>query len=99
ATLAWSHGLLGPDAQIVLRRLAVFEGPAARPFVDAVTSGGDLSVSSFDEALSELREAAMVTVGHAGPQTIVELRGPVRAYAMARLGGSGETDATMNRLV
>jgi predicted ATPase len=99
ATLAWSHDLLGSDARIVLRRLAVLEGPAPRAFVDAVARDGDLSVLALDGALSELREAAMVTVADAGAQTRVELRGPARAYASNRLEEAGEADTTMSRLV
>ncbi|WP_295639900.1 winged helix-turn-helix domain-containing protein [Novosphingobium sp.] len=101
ATLAWSHGLLGPEEATVFRRLAVFGG--AFP-LDAAVAVAGLS----DEAMSEMavldaldvlvarsllvRQRSGGAAGRPGEVRYVLLE-TMRAFARERLVEAGEHQA------
>jgi predicted ATPase/DNA-binding SARP family transcriptional activator len=82
ATLDWSFGLLGADAQSLLPRLAVFSGGFDLDALEAVGGGDALS------ALDALVEASLVR----RRDDRFQLLETIREYALARLVERGEED-------
>ena len=92
AVVDWSFGLLGPDEQTLLRRLAVFSGTFGAEAVDAVASPPR-------GVLDRLVSASLVS-----PESSLDATEParfrlletVKAYARAKLDEAGETDEVRN---
>ena len=59
--IAWSHDLLDPAGQQVLRRMSVFAGAADLAAVQAVCAGDGLAPDDVVEALAELVSLHLVT--------------------------------------
>jgi predicted ATPase/DNA-binding SARP family transcriptional activator len=93
-TLDWSYDLLEPDAQRLFARLAVFAGGCTLSSAEAVC-GGDGSVL---EGLSTLVDESLVRQRETDADeprfSMLEI---VREYALERLSGSGDGDATRRR--
>ncbi|WP_165865727.1 ATP-binding protein [Vallicoccus soli] len=84
ATLDWSHGLLPPEQQALLRALSVVQGGCSLAAAEAV--GGALGVDVLP-ALEGLVEHSLVVAGvHEGRARYLLLE-PVAEYARARLSG------------
>jgi hypothetical protein len=98
AALEWSHGLLGPGQQAVLRRLAVFVGSASLEMLRQVAADASLDTWAVVDALGDLVDRSFVAV-------TVDARGATRyrlldtphAFALERLVESGELDAVRAR--
>jgi predicted ATPase/transcriptional regulator with XRE-family HTH domain len=60
ATLAWSHDLLGPAEQLLLRRLAVFAGGWSLEAAEAVCGGGALPGEEVLDRLQVLIDNSLV---------------------------------------
>lgn len=85
AALDWTHGLLDPDQQQLLRRLAVFAGPVSLDRVERVCGAhGDLL-----ESLAQLVDFALVSRTGDGR---FGLHATVKQYARRRLVAAGEVD-------
>src|SRR4051794_11341657 len=91
ATLQWSHDLLEPDEQVLLRRLAVFAGGFELEAAEEVCAGERLDSSEVADALGRLVEKSLVTVEDGGRR--YRLLETVRMYARGRLDEAGEPDA------
>jgi predicted ATPase/DNA-binding winged helix-turn-helix (wHTH) protein len=93
ATLDWSHALLAPAEQAVLRRLAVFRGTFTAEGAAAVAGhdGGDPAVAGH---VAQLVAKSMVA---ADPDGRYRLLDTTRAYALDRLAGAGEEHAVARR--
>jgi len=93
AALEWSHGLLGPIEQAVLRRLGVFVGGFTLELAEQVTRDAD--VSEPDEwtvldALAALVDRSLVSVD-AGEPVRYRLLETMRVFALEQLVAAGET--------
>jgi predicted ATPase/class 3 adenylate cyclase len=90
AAVAWSHQLLAPAEQVLLRRLAVFEGGWTVDAAEAVCVGGGLDEPVLPSALIGLEAASLVSFDPAaGRYSMLET---IRGFARARLADSGEVE-------
>ncbi|HEX3612866.1 MAG TPA: LuxR C-terminal-related transcriptional regulator [Sporichthyaceae bacterium] len=84
----WSHDLLEPTEQVLLRRLAVFRGPFGIDAAEAITSGPDLHSDDVVAALAVLVDKSLVAFYGRG----YGLLSPVREFARRRLLEAGEAE-------
>lgn len=87
ATLDWSWELLGDDARRALSRLAVFAGGFSVDAAHAVAGAPA-------ELVDELVDRSLVAAAPEGRRRLLDT---VRAHALERLDGLGETDTTRGR--
>src|SRR6476646_4179773 len=95
ATLQWSHDLLEPDEQQLLRRLAVFAGGFELEASEEVCAGDGLESMAIADMLARLVEKSLVTVEDGGGR--YRLLETVRMYARGRLEEAGEADVLAGR--
>src|SRR6266545_1077449 len=93
ATLDWSYGLLAPAEQIVFRWLAAFVGGWSLEAAEEVCSGGGAAPREVLGLITRLVDASLVQVDESDGRARYRLLEPVRQYALAWLGASGELDA------
>lgn len=93
ATLDWSYGLLEETEQIVLRRLAVFQGEFTMDDASSIAADTELSAGRVVNAVANLVDKSLVTADIGGEVTHYHLLEMTRAYALDRLRQSGEWDA------
>ena len=99
AVLDWSHGLLDPEEQAVLRRVAVFQG-GFRLTDAAVVAGEGIGGPAAIDAVGRL--AAKSLAVHArteNSESVFRLLETVRVYGLDRLAEAGERDAVQERYV
>jgi non-specific serine/threonine protein kinase len=92
ATLDWSDGLLVPSEHVVFRRLAVFVGGWSLEAAEVVCSGSGVAPQEVLGLLTGLVDASLVQFDEQDGRGRFRLLGPVRQYALARLGDSTELD-------
>ena len=93
ATLDWSHSLLGPTEQQVLRRLSVFVGASGSSMRSRSCPRRTRSTSgTVLEALRTLVDRSLVQVEPTQPPRY-RLLESVRLYAAEQLAAAGETEA------
>ena len=94
-TIAWSHGLLPPDAQRLFERLSVFVGGATVDAIERVASpDGDLDVLT---QLGTLVDHSLVRRIGDAPEPRYGMLQTVREFAVGRLEARGEDSATRAR--
>ena len=97
ATLDWSHSLLGPTEQQVLRRLSVFVGSIRLELAQQVASAPDgIDEWTVLEALRTLADRSLIQVEPMQPPRY-RLLESVRLYAGEQLAAAGETPAVERR--
>jgi len=94
--LDWSHALLAPTQQRVLRRLSVWRSPFELPAAQQVAGDDELDAWAVLDALESLVDSSWV-VGSADEPRRFHLLHGVRAYAQQRLADAGELQATQRR--
>ena len=87
AMLAWSHSLLGPVEQVVLRRLAVFVGSFALARAQDVAADDQIDRWAVLDALGVLVNKSLVTADDADPPRY-RLLESTRAFALERAAAS-----------
>jgi len=92
AALDWSYGLLAPAEQIVFRRLAVFVGGWSLEAAEEICSGNGVAPRDVLGLLRALVDGSLVQVDEQDGRARYRLLMPVRQYALAQLGASGELD-------
>jgi non-specific serine/threonine protein kinase len=97
ATLDWSHDLLGPQEQILLRRLSVFAGGWTLTTAEQVCADEHIERDSVLDLLAQLVDRSMVLVEATDTVARYRLLEPIRQYALERLDESGEADALRAR--
>ena len=97
ATLDWSYGLLAETEQIVLRRLAVFVGSFTLDAAGAVAGDDAMPSSDVVDQVSNLVAKSLISADVGGEEPRYRLLETTRAYALERLGESGEADSTVRR--
>ena len=97
ATLDWSHSLLGPTEQQVLRRLSVFVGSIRLELAQRVVCAPDeIDEWTVLEALRTLADRSLIQVEPLQPPRY-RLLDSVRLYAGEQLAAAGETQAVEQR--
>lgn len=98
AALEWSHALLLPQQQALLRRLAVMVGGFDLEAAQCVAADAALDEWSVIDELVELAEKSLVVTERL-PQGAMRYRllEPVRRFAMGQLIGAAEFENTRER--
>ena len=91
ASVQWSHDLLTPPGQVLLRRLSVFAGGWTLQATRTVTGFPPLEPDQVGDLLAGLVDASMVQLEDAAGAGRYRLLETIRAYAAARLADAGET--------
>jgi non-specific serine/threonine protein kinase len=97
ATIDWSHDLLSPAEQTVLRRLAVFAGGWTLEGAENVCGTAPLERSEIVHLLMRLIDQSLVNVDADAGHTRYRLLQTVRDYAAERLQTAGETADVQTR--
>jgi predicted ATPase len=94
--LAWSHGLLGSDVQVVFRRLGVFAGGFALEAARQVACDDRVDPWAVVEHLGTLVDLSLVLAdGDASPR--YRLLDSTRLFALERLEAAGESEVLRER--
>jgi predicted ATPase len=98
AAIDWSHDLLTPAEQVMLRRLSVFAGWTLE-MAERVCADDTLPAGEILDLLSALTDKSLVMVeAEALSQTRYRMLDTIRGYAASRLAEAGETARLHNRL-
>ncbi|HWE62212.1 MAG TPA: tetratricopeptide repeat protein, partial [Chloroflexota bacterium] len=97
ATLDWSYGLLAPDEQTVLRRLAVFAGGWELAAAEVVCAGEEVAAADVLNVLDELLERSLLYVQQADLAPRYGLLDTMRQYGAQQLERADETEALRDR--
>jgi non-specific serine/threonine protein kinase len=92
-SISWSYDLLTPDEQAVFRRAGIFVGGFCLEAIEAVAADaiGHIAVLGHVRALVEKSLLRPAPVGDIPRYQMLET---IREFALARLAGEGELDAT-----
>ena len=96
AALDWSYQLLGPLEQTVLQRLAIFAGGFTMEAAVAV-AGTDGSSSDIANSLADLATKSLIAADVGAGDVRFRLLETTRAYALAKLEETGETETLAAR--
>jgi predicted ATPase/DNA-binding winged helix-turn-helix (wHTH) protein len=97
ATLDWSYELLAASERVALSRLAVFAGAFGLEAASAVIASPETTSPSGIDCLSNLVAKSLVSVEASGTLGRYRLLETTRAYALEKLGESGEFHSTARR--
>jgi predicted ATPase/DNA-binding winged helix-turn-helix (wHTH) protein len=96
AALDWSHDLLAPQEQAVLRRLGAFTGSFALASAQRVAADENLDDWAVLDAMTALVDRSLVVTSHDDPPRY-RLLDSARAYAREKLDASGEAQVVARR--
>lgn len=96
-TFDWSFGLLAPEQQMLLRRLAVFSGSFSLEAVEAVCCGDEIEPADALDHLSALVDRSLVLLDPEPDHARYRLLETVRQYAADHLRTAGEKAALRRR--
>ena len=91
----WSHQLLGPDEQVVFRRLSVLSGTFDLDTAIAVCADEEFRPEQVFELAFRLRAGSLITTSGSSRLRMLE---SIRLYARQRLDASPDGTATHDRL-
>lgn len=94
ATLDWSHALLDPADQVLLRSVTVFAAPFT---AESAAEIAGLAPGVTLDGLARLAEQSLLTVTITGDATRYRALEPIRQYGTERLSAAGELDDTRAR--
>jgi predicted ATPase/DNA-binding CsgD family transcriptional regulator len=97
AMLEWSHRMLAPEEQRMLRRLSVFRGTFSLAAAEAVCAGYQLDVTDVLDLLAVLIDRSLVQVVDHPEEPRYRLLATVRQYAAAKLWEGAEGPAVYSR--
>jgi predicted ATPase/DNA-binding CsgD family transcriptional regulator len=90
AAVDWSHDLLGPQEQILWRRLSVFAGGFGLQAAEAVCSGPGLDREQVIDLIGRLVDASILTMAQGGRHGRYRMLETMRLYGAERLRDAGE---------
>ena len=97
ASMQWSHDLLDPDEQVLLRRLATFVGGWTLDAAEEVCAGDGIARYAVLDLLAGLVDESLVTTREHGAEMRYGLLETVRQYAAEQLAASGELETVRDR--
>jgi predicted ATPase len=97
AAMDWSYELLPENEQIILRRVAVFQGDFTIDAAAAVATNDRIDAADVFEGLANLAAKSLVSTDASSEVTYHRLLDTTRAYGLERLSESGEFDAVRRR--
>jgi predicted ATPase/DNA-binding winged helix-turn-helix (wHTH) protein len=97
AMLDWSYSLLSQYEKVVLCRLSVFVGDFTTRAAGSVASETDADQADVIDAVAGLVAKSLVSATVINQRTYYRLLDTTRAYAAAKLAGSGEADRVARR--
>jgi hypothetical protein len=97
ATFDWSYELLAEPERVILRRLAIFAGAFRLEAASAVVASPELAQSEVVEGPSNLVAKSLVAAEVDGRIARYRLLDTTRAYAIEKLGESGEGERLARR--
>jgi predicted ATPase len=97
ATLDWSYELLSEPERVILRRLAIFAGVFSLEAASAVVASPELPQPEVVEGLSNLATKSLVAAEVDDCVARYRLLDTTRAYAIEKLGESGESERLARR--
>ena len=97
ATMDWSHELLTPSEQIVLRRLAVFCGDFSLAAAEAVCPDDTVDARSMLDLMGSLVDKSLLVVVEQGAEARYRMLETVRQYAERKLLDAHETEIVRDR--
>ena len=98
ASIAWSHNLLAPSEQVLLRRISVFAGGWDLEAVEAICGDGEtIDAMQVLDSLERLIDQSLVNVDDLGRATRYHLLETVRQYCNARLTETAEGEQLEQR--
>ncbi|MBY0242174.1 MAG: helix-turn-helix transcriptional regulator, partial [Burkholderiaceae bacterium] len=92
ATLDWSHDMLSPLEQAILRRLAVFRAPFSLDCAIDVVHCEQVCRDVVTDSIANLAAKSLLSVDSGGSETLYRLLGTTRVYALDKLCASGERE-------
>lgn len=95
ATLDWSNDLLPETEQVILRRLAAFQGEFTMDAATAVAADTAIPPDGVVNSIANLVDKSLVTADISSDVTYYHLLEMTRAYAQERLRTAGERDIVM----
>jgi len=98
ATIDWSHDLLNPEEQVLLRRLSVFAGWSLE-MAEQVCADADIPAAAILDLIAALVDKSLVVVDtEVLGQARYRLLDTIREYAVGRLAEAGEAKTFQLRL-
>lgn len=98
-TIAWSYGLLTEEAQVLFRRLSVFNSPFNEGAASAVSGQTYHSEGDAHDRLALLVDSSLLAVDHTSPlEPRFSMLETVREYGFELLSDQREHDAVRERL-
>jgi predicted ATPase len=97
ATLDWSYELLPEPERVVLRRIAIFAGVFSLEAAGAVVASAEVTPSEVVAGLANLAAKSLVAAEIDGRVARYRLLDTTRAYAVEKLGYSGESERIARR--
>jgi predicted ATPase/class 3 adenylate cyclase len=97
ATVEWSHDLLRPAEQMLLRRLATMSGSFSLDAADAICAGDGLDRTEIVQLLRRLVATSWLIKERGGTHTRYRMLETSRQYAVERLIASSEAERFRNR--
>ncbi|HEV2784292.1 MAG TPA: LuxR C-terminal-related transcriptional regulator, partial [Actinophytocola sp.] len=99
AVLDWSHALLEPADQALLRRVSVFVTPFTAEAAAEVAGFSPLEPAGVADGLARLAEQSLLAVTPSPAGTRYQALETIRQYGLERLADAGEPVATRSRHV
>jgi len=97
AAIDWSHALLSPAEQTLLRRLSVFAGGCLLETAEHVCARAELPAGAMLETLSGLVDNSLVSVDERDGEARCRMLESVRLYALEKARAAGEEPALRER--
>jgi predicted ATPase/class 3 adenylate cyclase len=97
ATVEWSHDLLRPAEQMLLRRLATMSGSFSLDAVEAICAGDGLDHTEMVQLLRRLVATSWLIKERGATHTRFRMLETSRQYALERLVASSEAERSRDR--
>ena len=91
-TIAWSHDLLGPEEQILFRRLSVFAGGCTFEAAEAVVNAAGNLPLDVEAGIEALVDASLLQVTEVRGESRFTMLETIREFAGEQLASSGEAE-------